>query len=35
MVSKAKALVDLTMALFARCRVNGDGAEIFTLEMIT
>ena len=35
MVSKAKALVDLTMALFARFRVNGDGAELFTLEIIT
>jgi hypothetical protein len=28
-------MVDLTMALFARFRVNGDVAEIFTLEMIT
>jgi insertion element IS1 protein InsB len=34
-VSKAKAMVDLTMALFARFRVNGDVAEIFTLNMIT
>jgi insertion element IS1 protein InsB len=34
-VSKAKAMVDLTMALFARFRVNGDLAEIFTLDMIT
>jgi len=35
MVSKAKARVDLTMALFARFRVNGNVAEIFTLDMIT
>jgi insertion element IS1 protein InsB len=35
MVSKAKAMVDLTMALFARFRVNGDVAEIFTLDTIT
>jgi insertion element IS1 protein InsB len=35
MVSKAKAMVDLTMALFARFRVNGNVAEIFTLDMIT
>ena len=35
MVSKAKAMVGLTMALFARFRVNGDVAEIFTLDMIT
>jgi IS1 family transposase len=34
-VSKAKEMVDLTMALFARFRVNGDVAEIFTLDMIT
>ena len=34
-VSKSKAMVDLTMALFARFRVNGDVAEIFTLDMIT
>jgi hypothetical protein len=34
-VSKSKAMVDLTMALFARFRVNGDVAEIFALEMIT
>jgi hypothetical protein len=27
--------VELTMALFARFRVNGDVAEIFTLDMIT
>jgi insertion element IS1 protein InsB len=35
MVSKAWAMVDLTMALFALFRVNGDVAEIFTLDMIT
>ena len=34
-VSKSTAMVDLTMALFARFRVNGDVAEIFTLDMIT
>jgi insertion element IS1 protein InsB len=34
-VSKSKAMVDLTMALFARFQVNGDVAEIFALEMIT
>jgi insertion element IS1 protein InsB len=34
-VSKSKDMVDLTMALFARFRVNGDVAEIFTLDMIT
>ena len=34
-VSNAKEMVDLTMALFARFRVNGDVAEIFTLDMIT
>jgi insertion element IS1 protein InsB len=34
-VSKARAMVDLTMALFARFRVNGNVAEIFTLDMIT
>jgi hypothetical protein len=28
-------MVDLTMALFARFRVNGDVSEIFTLNMIT
>jgi insertion element IS1 protein InsB len=33
-VSKSKAMVDLTMALFARFLVNGDIAEIFTLDMI-
>jgi len=35
MVSKAEDMVELTMALFARFRVNGDVAEIFTLEMVT
>jgi hypothetical protein len=30
-----KDMVELTMALFARFRVNGDVAEIFTLDMIT
>jgi insertion element IS1 protein InsB len=35
MVSKAKDMIELTMALFARFRVNGNGAEIFTLDMIT
>ena len=34
-ISRAKEMVDLTMALFARFRVNGDVAEIFALEMIT
>ena len=34
-VSKSKEMVDLTMALFARFRVNGDVAEIFTLDIIT
>jgi insertion element IS1 protein InsB len=34
-VSKAKEMVDLTIALFARFRVNGDVSEIFTLSMIT
>jgi hypothetical protein len=34
-VSKATEMVDLTMALFARFRVNGDVAEIFTLAIIT
>jgi hypothetical protein len=28
-------MVDLTMALFARFRVNGDVAEMFALHMIT
>ena len=35
MVSKAKDMVDLTMALLARFRVNGNAAEIFTRDMIT
>ena len=35
MVSKAMDMVNLTMALFARFRVNGNVMEIFTLEMIT
>jgi insertion element IS1 protein InsB len=34
-VSTARDMVDLTMALFARFRVHGDVAEIFTLDMIT
>jgi IS1 family transposase len=34
-VSKSKDMVDLTMALLTRFRVNGDVAEIFTLDMIT
>jgi insertion element IS1 protein InsB len=34
-ISRAKEMVDLTMALFARFRVDGDVAEIFALEMIT
>jgi insertion element IS1 protein InsB len=34
-VSKAKKMIELTLALFARFRVNGDVAEIFTLDMIT
>jgi insertion element IS1 protein InsB len=33
-VSRSKELVDLTMALFARFRVNGDVSEIFTLDVI-
>jgi len=35
MVSRAKDMVDLTMALCARFRVNGVVSEIFTLGMIT
>ena len=35
MVSKSQEMVDLTMALFARFRVNGNVAEIFALPMIT
>jgi insertion element IS1 protein InsB len=34
-VSRAKEMVDRTIALFARFRVNGDVSEIFTLGMIT
>jgi insertion element IS1 protein InsB len=34
-VSKSKDMVNLTLALFARFRVNGDVAEIFALHMIT
>ena len=34
-VSKAKDMVDLTIALCARFRVNGAVSEIFSLEMIT
>jgi insertion element IS1 protein InsB len=34
-VSKSQEMVDLTMALFARFRVNGSVSEIFTLNMIT
>jgi insertion element IS1 protein InsB len=33
-ISKSKDMVDLTMALFARFRVNGDVTEIFALDMI-
>jgi insertion element IS1 protein InsB len=34
-VSRAKEMVDLTIALFARFRVNGDVSGLFTLDMIT
>jgi insertion element IS1 protein InsB len=34
-VSRSKEMVDLTMGLFARFRVNGDVSEIFTLDVIT
>jgi insertion element IS1 protein InsB len=34
-VSRAKEMVDLTVALFACFRVDGDVPEIFTLSMIT
>ena len=34
-VSKSKDMVNLTLALFARFRVNGGVAEIFALHMIT
>jgi insertion element IS1 protein InsB len=33
-VSRSKEMVDLTMALFARFRVNGAVSEIFTLDVI-
>jgi insertion element IS1 protein InsB len=33
-ISKPKEMVDLTVGLFARFRVNGDVAEIFTFDMI-
>ena len=33
--SMAKDMIELTMALFARFRINGDVAEIFTLDIIT
>jgi insertion element IS1 protein InsB len=33
-ISRSKEMVDLTMALFARFRVNGDVSEIFTLDVI-
>jgi hypothetical protein len=34
-VSRAKDMVDLTMALFARFRVHGCISDLFTLAMIT
>ncbi len=34
-ISRAKDMVDITMALFARFRVNGHITELFTLAMIT
>ena len=34
-VSKCREMVDLTMALFARFRVNGDVSEIFQFATIT
>jgi insertion element IS1 protein InsB len=34
-ISKSKDIVDLTMALFTRFRVNGDVMEMFALDMIT
>ena len=34
-VSKSEEMVDLTMALFARFRVNGNVSEIFTFDMIS
>jgi len=33
-ISRAKDMVDLTMALFARFRVNGDVAEMVARQMI-
>jgi IS1 family transposase len=34
-VPRSKEMINLTMALFARFRVNGEVTEIFTLNMIT
>lgn len=34
-ISTSQAMVDLTLALFARFRVNGNVSELFTLDMIT
>jgi insertion element IS1 protein InsB len=34
-VSRSREMINLTMALFAGFRVNGEVAEIFTLNMIT
>ncbi len=34
-VSKSEEMVDLTMALFARYRVNGDVSKIFAFDVIT
>ena len=34
-VSKSEEMVDLTMALFARFRVNGDVSEIFSLSIVS
>ncbi len=34
-VSKSVEMVDLTMALFARFRVNGDASEIFKLVIVS
>ena len=33
-VSKSEEMVDLTMALFARFRINGDVSEIFSLSIV-
>jgi insertion element IS1 protein InsB len=33
-VSKSEEMVDLTMALFARYRLNGDVSEIFAFDVI-